>query len=512
MVFVKVHIQMLKFYFFLISRWLRARKFVLEDTIKMVEEATECTSSARKHDFFPSPSLALGCDSTFYIQQYPQVYYGHAKNGCPVFYSKPAQIDMKAIECLTSLANIINFHWNAMMHDFVSKLKDQYVSSNGSFKRYACVCILDLKHLTAAQLSKRPLNLIKEQSAIDSLCFPETLSHMAIINAPGFFAFTWKIIKSWIDPRTASKVSVIGSNKDSLVKHLGNIISLDSLPKDYGGRGKSFDELLQENMIRQNCVEPTLCGDQGKVEKFELKVENKETFLIPIRGKSTQEIHVKKDSLVKLTVSTRSTDGGILLIRDESGSTISSFPKEGIHIKHLGCEDDENELPTKYDLDARYGIALDKQGKYQVELHSSGSKYKTVYILVAATEFSKHAPTQPMSQGKQDHSKPESSEPAVIESTTLLCSQSICTGTFQIGKPDSVVLSRPTPIIRKEKKFFPSTISGVHNKHSTPSPPRVKRTNKSGEMSDNGFDTNSRLSHITAGCGEFPPSLSKYLE
>lgn len=478
----------------------------------MVEEATECTSSARKHDFYPSPSLALGCDSTFYIQQYPQVYYGHAKNGCPVFYSKPALIDINAIKCLTSIANIINFHWNAMMHDFVSKLKDQYISSNGSFKRYACVCILDLKNLTTAQLSKRPLNLVKEQSAIDSLCFPETLSHMAIVNAPGFFTFTWKIIKSWIDPRTASKVSVIGSNKDNLVKHLGNIIHLDSLPKDYGGRGKSFDELLQEDMIRQNCGEPTLSRDEGKVDKFELKVEKKETFLIPLRGKSTKEIHVDKDRLVKLIVSTRSSDGGILFIKDESGSKISSFPKEGIHIKHVGCENDDDELPTKYDLDEKYGITLEKPGKYQVELHSSGSKYKTVYILVATNEFSKHAPSKTMIQEKQVNSKQDNSEPGLRDLTTLLSSQSICTGTFQMENPDNVVLSRPTPIIRKEKKVFPSIVAGVHNKHDTQSPPRVKRTTKSGEMSDNGYDTMSRLSHITAGCGEFPPSLSKYLE
>lgn len=36
-----------------LCRWLRARKFHLADTIKMVEEATEARKEPREHNFFP---------------------------------------------------------------------------------------------------------------------------------------------------------------------------------------------------------------------------------------------------------------------------------------------------------------------------------------------------------------------------------------------------------------------------------------------------------------------------
>ena len=37
-------------------------------------------------------------------------------------------------------------------------------------------------------------------------CFPEILNCMAILNAPAFFSFSWRIIKRIIDPRTGKFV------------------------------------------------------------------------------------------------------------------------------------------------------------------------------------------------------------------------------------------------------------------------------------------------------------------
>lgn len=371
-----------------LCRWLRARKYDITNTIKMVEEATECTAQPRQHDFYPSPSQALGCDSSLYIKQYPQVYYGHAKNGCPVFYSKPALLNIIAVESLTSLSNLINFHWNAMMHGFVEKLGDQYKSSNGTFKRYECVCILDLKNLTAAQLSKRPLKLIKDQSAIDSLCFPETLNHMSVVNAPAFFTLTWKLIRSWIDQRTADKVSVIGSNKETLLEHLTKHIDVDSLASDYGGNGKSVNEVLKEEMLSQSSSEisDSIAGDDS------LRVENKETHLMSMRSGKTSEhlISVKEGQLVKILLFTRFLLGGNLIIQDQNGITLPNIPNGGICINHDGdTETDEKELPTKYELEKSHGITLKGAGTYTVKITSNSKKWShTTHILLSTTVFS----------------------------------------------------------------------------------------------------------------------------
>ena len=71
---------------------------------------------------------------------------------------------------------------------------------------------------------------------VDSVCFPETMNKMFIINGPFFFSATWSIIKGWLDPRTSSKIEVISSRK-AWEKRLLDLVESDSLPCDYGGTG-----------------------------------------------------------------------------------------------------------------------------------------------------------------------------------------------------------------------------------------------------------------------------------
>jgi hypothetical protein len=544
-------------------RWLRARKYNLKDTIQMVEEATTCSSLARSNNFYPNPSTkdALGCDIAFYIKQYPQVYYGHAKNGCPVFYSKPALMDINSIECLTSVKGIINYHWNAMMHAYANKLKEQYESSSSTFKRYECVCILDLKHLTTAQLSKRPLNLIKIQSAIDSLCFPETLNHMSIINAPSFFTFTWKLIRTYIDARTANKISMVGTNKDAILKNLTKIVSREELVADYGGEGLRIDDILHKEMMDQSeqdivaseVKSKSLSGSRSTLDSksnsssllsassFALKVKRKDTILVSLRGKSSEYISVEEGSVIKLSTFTRSIDGGILTIKEESspGSTsatsnnhqhgsgarswrkLSQIPECGINIQHKGrSEDDENELPTECDLEESYGLTLKGPGKYKVEINSNGSRYKTIYILLAISEFTKEEITPTDASRKMTKSCEEKlqvnnkgCDGDDASTSSLISSHSICTGSFGIdNNPESILLIPPMPRTRKDKKIFISTTIGVNANYNINSPSSSVSSSSSRMRESIGSnlppvsETKSEqnaLSPTTRGCGFF---------
>lgn len=96
------------------------------------------------------------------------------------------------------------------------------------------------------QLSRRALAIIKDQAAIDSICFPETMSKMLIVNAPSFFAATWRLIKGWLDPRTASKIEVI-SSRSAMEKRLLEFIDADKLPSDYGGTAPDTVKIMNES-------------------------------------------------------------------------------------------------------------------------------------------------------------------------------------------------------------------------------------------------------------------------
>lgn len=103
-------------------------------------------------------------------------------------------------------------------------------------------------------MSKKALAIIKEQSAVDSLCFPETMSKMFILNAPRFFAASWRLIKGWLDPRTASKIEVCShSHKAQATEKLLEYIDKDQLPSDYGGTGPDTRETLR-NQIHGECI------------------------------------------------------------------------------------------------------------------------------------------------------------------------------------------------------------------------------------------------------------------
>jgi len=136
------------------------------------------------------------------------------------------------------------------MHDFANRLH-AYKKKNPDFKRFECVSIMDLEGLTLGQLNSRTLALIQDQIFIDSLCFPETMSKTVIINAPRFFSASWKLIKGWLDARTASKVAVI-SSRDKWEEKLREIIDVEELPSDYGGKGPNTVETIEKENFSGN--------------------------------------------------------------------------------------------------------------------------------------------------------------------------------------------------------------------------------------------------------------------
>jgi hypothetical protein len=227
-----------------LCRWLRARKFVFLDVMKMVEEATKVQAEAKAANFYPDPIEALGVDSAIYQAQYPQVYSGFAKNGSPVFFSKTGVLNIDAVECITTVQNIVKYHWYVQLHDYAKRLR-AHKEADPNFNKFECFIIMDLANLTVGQLNSRTMTIIKEQSVIDSLCFPETMNKMFIINAPRFFTASWAIIKGWLDPRTANKVQVFSSRK-IWEKELLTYIDADQLASDYGGTGPVTNDTMEK--------------------------------------------------------------------------------------------------------------------------------------------------------------------------------------------------------------------------------------------------------------------------
>jgi len=305
-----------------LTRWLRARKFVYDDVIAMVEEATEVRADARKHEFYPDPVSALGCGPSLFMHCYPQLYPGKAKNGCPIFISKPGVLNTDAMECITSLDGILKFHWHVMMHDYKQRLME-HKKAHPDFCNFQTVTVIDLEHLSTSQLSKRALSIVKTQTAIDSVCFPETMNRTLVINAPRFFSMTWGIIKGWIDPRTASKIELISSRKTWEARLL-ELCDEDEIPIDYGGKGPATTSALEKEYAPEGVLQ----------EHFQL---------VHVGSSGHYNVAVPAGSEMEVTVWSRSVNEVIVSIVDENVK--SKVFVGGVTFTHTGGTGD-NDKPS----------------------------------------------------------------------------------------------------------------------------------------------------------------------
>jgi len=309
-----------------LTRWLRARKYNLSDTITMVEEATQTRAKPRQHDYYPNAELALGVDPALFNAQYPQLYSGFSKSGCPVFYSKPGRLDIDGIECITTLEGILKYHWHVMQQDYKSRLL-AFKLENPDFKRFECVSVLDLSHLTVTKLGSRTLDIIKKQASIDSLCFPETMNKMVIVNAPTFFNVTWKMIKGFVDVRTASKIELFSSTK-AAEKCLKGLIADDQLPRDYGGTAESTDVTL------------------AKMSVSKIKTE-----VLYVKSSASSKIALAANEEAEVWIYTRSKAGADFHLINESKTPVGPVT----NVKHVGAVDD-NTPPTRKNITASGNI------------------------------------------------------------------------------------------------------------------------------------------------------------
>eukprot|EP00554_Chaetoceros_debilis_P005575 CAMPEP_0194073872 /NCGR_PEP_ID=MMETSP0149-20130528/1102_1 /TAXON_ID=122233 /ORGANISM="Chaetoceros debilis, Strain MM31A-1" /LENGTH=425 /DNA_ID=CAMNT_0038753923 /DNA_START=214 /DNA_END=1491 /DNA_ORIENTATION=+ len=303
-----------------LTRWLRARKYVLANTIAMVNEATAERADPRKADYYPDAYVALGVDPSIYVSQYPQLYAGFSKDGCPVFYSKPGRLNIDAVEAITTIPGILNYHWHIMQHDYTDRML-KYKEEHPDFTRFECVSVLDLDKLTLGQLGSRTLDIIKKQAFIDSLCFPETMNKMVIVNAPRFFSATWGVIKGFLDARTSAKVEIFSSMTAAKAK-LREIISDDNLPSDYGGTAESTTSILAREAA------------SGKSGRDRLLSE-----VIYVRSTQSLKFTLEDNEEVDIYVYTKAIDGANFRIMNSSKKELAPSMK----VKHTGSTSDKEQ-------------------------------------------------------------------------------------------------------------------------------------------------------------------------
>lgn len=163
------------------------------------------------------------------------VTFGNARTGEPIYIQRIGVAGRRFAEghayfggdSAGSQAFLDRFVW---MHELMLARMDEATARFGRPVTQQ-INIFDMRDLSFVPDS-RALAVFKQQLAIDACHYPETLRLHFFVNAPAVFKPLWRMIRGWLDPVTAAKIHVLGSDfAPALLEH----IDPDQLPREYGG-------------------------------------------------------------------------------------------------------------------------------------------------------------------------------------------------------------------------------------------------------------------------------------
>ncbi|VAH10076.1 unnamed protein product [Triticum turgidum subsp. durum] len=167
------------------------------------------------------------------MKYYPQFYHGVDKDGRPIYVELIGKVDANKVLQVTTIDRYVKYH----VKEFEKCFQMRFPACSIAAKRHldSCTTILDVQGVGLKNFSKCARELITRLQKIDSDNYPETLCRMYIINAGQGFKMLWGTIKSFLDPKTASKIHVLGTKYQN---KLLEIIDESELPEFFGGKCK----------------------------------------------------------------------------------------------------------------------------------------------------------------------------------------------------------------------------------------------------------------------------------
>ena len=215
-------------------RFLRARKFDLEKSKEMWDGHQVWRQESQVNAATEMSDKELtGLELSELCELLPTGYKGQDRWGRPIMIKTFGHCNLKKLLRKVDGNSASIVLWEARNSEL---LKSVYAYHSYQNKRHIenFFGITDLEGFGFSQITDEVWKMLRLSNHVTSNNFPESLGALFVINAPWYFRGVWTVLKTFVDARTISKFTILGSDyQKTLHKH----VEPSNLPVDYGGTG-----------------------------------------------------------------------------------------------------------------------------------------------------------------------------------------------------------------------------------------------------------------------------------